>query len=194
MSIHPMARHLVALVGFVACVSANAGFDGKDFSAYYGYPTPGTPITDSQTFTVTAGAGEAQFFINPTTIDVDFSDTTLSLLLNTTLVNPVWNSASFNGLVFNLTAGGQHGFTGRSVDPLTTMAGFTADRVVLTGNLLTVDWNGLAYANGTKVVIDFASDVPEPASYVLMLLGLAVLSGATIRLRRNMPESAKAAA
>ena len=117
-----------------------------------------------------------------TKITVDFSDNVLSLVLNTQLSNPTWSASMSSGPVFDVTAGGPLSFAGFMVDPATTMAGFTASRVDLSDNRLVIDWNGLSYVDGTQVVIDFTSAVPEPETYALMLLGLGLL-GARARSR-----------
>lgn len=189
------ARCLVALAAFAACVSAQAGLNGVTFSSYYyGYPNIDTAYADATTsssfFSVVEGNGvDAIFMVEDTTrIAVDFSDTSLSLLLTTSLENPRWNQASFSGLVFNVSSGEPltTKFSGWIVDPvLTTMPGFTSDRVNVTDGRLTVDWNHLAYDDGTRVVVNFAAHVPEPGTYALLALGLAVVGGATRARRRS---------
>ncbi|MEP7140032.1 MAG: PEP-CTERM sorting domain-containing protein [Caldimonas sp.] len=183
-----VAKILVATAMLASSVAAEAGFYGTGFATYYGFPDAGTPYPQASASpsTFTAGVGiETVFDVeNVTTITVDFSDNSLSLLLNTTLMNPTWNNTSSNGPVFNVTAGGPLTFAGFSIDPATTMAGFTASRVGLSANQLTIDWAGLSYVDGTRVVVDFASPVPEPETYALMGLGLALV-GVMSRSRRR---------
>src|SRR5213596_77491 len=40
------------------------------------------------------------------------------------------------------------------------------------GFLWRIDWNGLSYVDGTRVVVNFATAVPEPETYAMMLAGL----------------------
>jgi hypothetical protein len=182
------ARCLVGIAALAACLSAEAGFDGKTFSAFYAFPNIGTAYGSASASppSFVAGAGiETVFDVEGVTfVEVDFSDASLSLLLTTELGGPVWSATAFNGLVFDVTAGGPLSFTGSTVNAATTLAGFDASRVGLTGNRVTIDWNGLSYENGTRVVVDFTPSIPEPATYALMALGLASIAG-TARVRRR---------
>ena len=203
---HASARYLIALAALAACVSAEAGFTGNSFDTYYGFgdPVTLTPLAGASAspsrFTV--GDGQETIFNvqDVTFVDVDFSDTTLSLRLRTddlTNPNPTWTDNTtapfFNGLVFNVASTGTPlgtpllGFSVLNTDS-TTMAGFDVGRVGLTANQITIDWKGLSYANGTTVVVNFVSEIPEPGTYALMALGLVVLGGAA-RARRNATET-----
>ncbi|MFX5084702.1 hypothetical protein ABTC40_18880, partial [Acinetobacter baumannii] len=74
-------------------------------------------------FTVGAGQETVGNVENVTGIAVDFGISSLSLVLTTSLVNPAWVVAPFNGPVF--TAALPHGLTVATVDAgATTMAGF----------------------------------------------------------------------
>ena len=110
---------------------------------------------------------------------VDFSDSALTIALQTTLSTPNWNSAAFNGIVF--TSPGPLGITGAVVDPATTMTGFDDSRVGFNADQIFINWNGLSYVNGTVVKVDFAP-VPEPAT--MAVLGAGLLGLAAVR-RRN---------
>jgi PEP-CTERM motif len=180
-------RHLAALTLLAGSACAQAGFDGKSFSGYYTYPDLGTAYASStpSPFLFTVGNGvDAQFLVEGvTTISVDFSDTQMSLVLNTTLPSPTWNVAAFNGFTFDVTAGGPLSFSALSIDPLTSMAGFTAGRVGLTDSRVRIDWNGLSYVDGTRVVVNFVSAVPEPGTYALLLAGLGAVALAARRRR-----------
>jgi len=186
------AHYLVGIAALAACLSAEAGFDGKSFSTFYAFPNLATAYGSASaspaSFVVGAGP-ETIFNVEDVTfIAVDFSDASLSLVLTTMLGGPMWTSTAFNGLVFDVTAGGPLSFTGAAVNAATTMAGFDAARVGLTDNRLTIDWNGLSYVSGTKVVVDFTPSVPEPATYALMALGLAsIVGGKRFRSGRTGP-------
>jgi hypothetical protein len=172
----------VLLGAMLACSSAHAVLEGQSFTASYRVPTIDTPY-DSATatpssFVVGAGVEAVVNVEDVTFISIDFSDTALSLVLNTDLTQPTWSTAAFNGLVFDLTSPGALGITGASVDALTTLSGFDSSRILVSGNRIAIDWNGLSYVDGTRVVVNFATAVPEPATYALMLMGLCLM-GAT---------------
>ncbi len=50
------------------------------------------------------------------------------------------------------------------------------------GNAFSVNFSGQRYAAGDKVTINFASGVPEPATWAMMILGFGV-AGAAVRRR-----------
>jgi PEP-CTERM motif len=167
------------LGAMLAGSSAQAALDGRSFAVSYSVPTIDTPYPSAtaspSSFVVGAGVETVVDVEDVTFITVDFSDTSLTLSLNTSLNDPTWSAADFNGLVFDLTSAGTLGITGASVDSLTTMSGFDSSRVLVSGNRIAIDWNGLSYVDGTRVVVNFATAVPEPATYALMLLGLGLV-------------------
>jgi PEP-CTERM motif len=174
----------------LACGTANAAFDGQSFNASYRVPSIDTPYPDAtatpSSFVVGSGVETTVNVENVTSIAVDFSDTSLDLLLTTSLSDPTWGTAPFNGLVFDLASPGTLGITGVTIDGLTSMSGFDASHVTVTGNRIAIDWNGLSYENGTRVVVDFdfASAVPEPATYALMFAGLGLV-GFSVRRKAS---------
>ncbi|WP_292455037.1 PEP-CTERM sorting domain-containing protein [Methylibium sp.] len=139
-------------------------------------PFPSASFTPSS-FVVGAGVESLVNVEDLTSISIDFSDTGLSLVLNTTLAQPTWTTAPFNGLVFDLTSPGPLGITGASIDAQTTMIGFDSSRVILDNGRIAINWNGLSYVDGTRVVVDFTTAVPEPETYALMLAGLGMVGG-----------------
>lgn len=100
-----------------------------------------------------------------TNLVVDFSNTMLTITLDTTLTTPTWNAVPFNGPVFTATT--PLSISSATVDPATTMVGFDNGRVSFTSNEIEINWEGLSYVNGTIVKIDFAS-VPEPSSLAIL--------------------------
>jgi len=177
------------LAGLLACGSAQAGLEGQSFAASYRVPAIETPYLSASfapsSFVVGAGVESLANVEDVTFISIDFSDTALSLVLNTTLTQPTWGPATFNGLVFDLTSPGLLGITGASIDAQTTMTGFDSSRVILDDGRIAIDWNGLSYVDGTRVVVNFTTAVPEPETYALMLVGLGMVSALTARRRRN---------
>jgi hypothetical protein len=176
-----------AMLALVAAGSARADLLGTQFAASYRFPT----ITDNYpfgspnppAFTVGAGVESVVDVEGVTFISVDFAATSLTLVLDTILTAPTWNSAPFNGLLFAAT--GAHGILSASVDASTTMAGLDASRVVLSADEIGINWNGLGYVDGTVVTINFAFaqvPVPEPASLAVLGIGLLGLAAARRRL------------
>lgn len=174
-------------------VAAHAGFDGQTFGVYYAYPTANTQYPQAlavpSSFVVGAGVESLVTVEGVTTIAVDFSDNSLDLRLMTVLSNPTWNTAPFNGLVFDLQAGGAIAFTSATIGSGTTIAGFDVSRVGLTSGQITISWNGLFYKDGTDVVINFAAPVPEPQTYLLLIAGLGAVA---LARRRTKVEEQKA--
>lgn len=191
--INPICRATLAATMLVISVAAHAGFDGQMFGVYYGFPTADTPYAGASaapsSFVVGAGVESVVNVEGVTTIAVDFSDSSLNLLLGTVLTNPTWSTVPFNGLVFDLQAGGPINFTSATIGSGTTMAGFDVSRVGLTAGRITINWNGLAYNDGTDVVINFSAPVPEPQTYLLLIAGL----GAVALARRRASVQAKEA-
>jgi len=72
-------------------------------------------------------------------------------------------------------------FTSFTVNPSTTVVGFDQSRLSFDENNLFIDYTGLSYTTGQKLVFDItAAPVPEPETYALMLAGLAAV-GAVAR-------------
>jgi PEP-CTERM motif len=155
---------------------ADAGLLGKTLDAVYYYPDTATPYAQASftplSFVVGPGQETDGNVENVTHLLTDFSDTMLTITLETTLSSPTWGTAAFNGPIFTLLSPGPLGITGASVDAATTMVGFDDSRVSFTSDQILVNWNGLSYVDGTIVKINFTF-VPEPTS--LALLGTAIV-------------------
>lgn len=77
-----------------------------------------------------------------------------------------------------------------SVNAMSTFAGFDISRVSIIGDRLLLNWNGLGYVDGTRLVLDFEiSEIPLPFGWTLMAAGLALGSGAS-NLRRKLAAAA----
>jgi hypothetical protein len=158
---------------------AEAGLIGKQLDAVYYVPDTSTPYAQASftpsSFTVGSGQETDGLVEGVTHLLVDFSDSTLTITLTTTLTTPTWGGAPFNGIIF--TSPGPLGIAGATVNPTTTMSGFDNSRVSFDTDQIFINWNGLSYVNGTVVTVDFAS-VPEPATMAVLgagLLGLAAV-------------------
>jgi hypothetical protein len=167
---------------------AEAGLLGKTLDAVYYYPDASTAYSFAAfspvSFVVGAGQETVGDVEGVTQLLTDFTDTTLTITLQTVLIGPTWNTVAFNGPIF--TSPGPLGITGASVDPATTMAGFDNSRVSFTGNQILINWNGLSYIDGTVVKVDFAfAAVPEPASLALLATALTGIGLASIPAGRR---------
>ncbi|MCO6419520.1 PEP-CTERM sorting domain-containing protein [Siccirubricoccus sp. KC 17139] len=165
---------LLSCCGFAA--PAAASLLGQQMTAGYRYPELGTTypstVWSPAGFTIGAGVETVGLVENVTSISVDFAANRLTLLLATTLPAPTWGSVDFNGPVF--TAAAPLGIIGATVNAATTLAGFDVSRISVTGTEVRIDWAGLSYVDGTRLVVDFQL-VPEPAGMALLLAGLGLL-------------------
>jgi hypothetical protein len=159
---------------------AYADLMGETFDVAYRYPNGWTEYDrasfEPPTFVVGSGqetSGSIEGGV--TTIDVDFTGTTLSIVLDTLLSNPAWNGATFNGLMFTLHPL-NHYIATAQVGAGTTLAGFDDSRVTFTDDQIGINWQGLSYTDGSSVEIDFTFNpvpVPEPSTLALVVIGLA---------------------
>jgi hypothetical protein len=180
-----LLRSAAAAIAFLTGgLPAHASLIGQGFNVSYRF-------ADLNTVYLNATATPADFLVSggiETVVDVegvtdlivDFDASSLTVLFDTVLSNPTWNPASFNGLRFIGTAA--HGVTGATIDAGSTMGGFDASRVTLTADEIRLNWNGLSYVDGTRLVINFA--VPEPATLALFGAGLI---GLMAMRRRSLP-------
>jgi hypothetical protein len=173
LAISAIALGATAVTG-IAAAPAQAGLIGKQLNAVYYVPDTSTPYGSASfnppTFIVGPGLETTGNVENVTNLLVDFTNDMLTITLNTSLTNPTWNVASFNGIIF--TSPNSLGLASASVAPETTMSGFNNSRVSFNANQILINWNGLSYENGTKVKVNFTS-VPEPGT----ILGILAVGG-----------------
>ena len=183
---------MIRVLGLAAAVAAlgapamAATLIGKNASVAYYLPDTSTVYTQAApnpgSFTIGAGAESTVDVEGVTFLDVDFGAQSLKILFNTVLSNPTWNTVPFNGLRF--TGPGINRINSVTVDPSTTLPGFTNARVSLSGGALGLDWHGITYANGQQVTLNFGG-VPEPLVWAQLLAGFALI-GVVARRRPKM--------
>ncbi|MBU3076337.1 PEP-CTERM sorting domain-containing protein [Sphingomonas quercus] len=173
----------------ISLPASAATFIGGTISEQYYYPDLATPYAQAsyipQSFTVGAGQESVVWIENVTSIGVDFSAAALDLDFTTSLDNPTFGVQPFNGLVFTSAAFAQ--FNGVTISGMTNLSGFDASRVTLSGNELRLDWGGLTYNSDTVIELNFSSAVPEPALWMLLIIGFAAVG---ISLRKDQAGTA----
>lgn len=192
MSTRQLIHAILAWIVLVISGGAHAGFIGTQMDVGYYYPDTSSPYANAvftpSNFTVGPGQETNGDVEGVTNLLVDFSDSVLTITLDTTLADPTWGSSSFNGVIF--TAANALGINSALVDPSTSLAGFDNSRVSYSDYQILINWQGLSYINGSTVTINFTSvsAVPEPGT--LALLGLGITGLAWVRRRKNQDQCA----
>lgn len=181
----------LALFGLIAtgfAFPANAQLADDTFSAAYFLPTDtnvyGSATFSPSAFSVGAGTETIGDVEGVTDLVFDFSANSIFLTFMTMLSSPTWATASFNGPIF--TSAAAHGAINPVIGAGTTFAGFDASRVLIDDNRIGLNFSGLSYVDGTVLQINFSdagTAVPEPATWLMMIVGFGAV-GAAIRRSR----------
>jgi hypothetical protein len=179
---------LAAVAALVFSTPALAALDGTNATVAYNFPDLGTVYGNANPsispFVIGAGVESVVDVEGVTFISVDFTDLGLSLIFNTVLGSPSWNSVAFNGLVF--TGSGFSGLSSATLLGSSTFGSgqFTQGDITLVGDQLQLNWAGVPYSDGQRIDISFAAAaVPEPAAWAMLIAGFGLV-GATLRRRR----------
>lgn len=184
------ALFALSLVVPTTGVSA-AILDGALVSEEYRTPDLNSPYPLTayapQSFVVGAGQESTIVLEGVTTFNVDFSDAALNLAFDTVLMNPdpTFNNNPFNGIVFTSTAFGD--VASVTIGGTSNLVGFDNSRVSIVGDELRLNFAGLTYNTDTVVALDFTGNsggVPEPGTWVMMLLGFGA-TGYALRSKRR---------
>jgi len=172
-----LAAALTTASLLAASLPAQAGLIGSTVSSQYFFN--GQAYNNPQSFTADGGA-HANFF---NYFQVEVTDHQVIFDYSTFNGSASWNNAagwSSGGLYIEsgnlLNFIGAPDIHGVTLDAASNMAGFNASRITFDHDSIAVNWAGLSFSNGTRVVLDIdAGTVPEPASYALVAIALAGL-------------------
>jgi hypothetical protein len=180
---------LVPVLSFIA-PSAEAALIGQTLEVNYYYPDLSSTYAEAsfspQSFIVAAGIETIGTVEGVTNLLTDFDDNQLIITFDTVLQAPSWNTAAFNGLVFALRSGNNLQFASLLINDQTTVTGFNDSRTSFTGQTLWLNWNGLSYLDGQKIVLDLGfnnAPMPEPSTLALTLGGMVGVALVGRRLR-----------
>ena len=173
-----------ALLAFSA-VGAHASLVGDTVEGSYYYPDTSTFFEDMGTSVISASG--TQFTSDPLVLTVT-GDTITANFANAGF----WFAADFNGFeLANLSKN----FGAITLNSMSNMVGFTNANFSASGNLLTVNWQGLSFTQSTQVIFNVAAlaPVPEPETYAMLLAGMGVI-GAVARRKAKAGKATDLAA
>lgn len=174
------AKAVLLIAGLILpATGAEADFTGDQFSQAYYYPDASTvygPYAATNATFTAPFSGELGVVEDVTTLNGIMTADTLTIDFDTTLNNPVWGNAAFNGLILTLQGPSTLNIAGVIILPGTNMVGFDASRVDFSSTMISLNWAGLAYDCDTTVKVKFTfappTRTPEPATIALLGAGL----------------------
>lgn len=163
----------VVLLAAPLCTGASV-LAGDTVGLTYDFPTVSTVYNNLGTVTVPGGfTSIVDGFVN-----VDVNDANIVVTVPTI----GFSAGDFNGFV--LTDYSNSPITSVSIDPASTLSGFTAAGLSWTSNQIFVNWEGISFDPGvlTLDISGGGGSVPEPATW--LLLGSSLVGLAAWRKRR----------
>ena len=188
---------LVLIVSLVAGGAVMAdGISGDTIIIQYLYPNSTTPYccnsSGPNTATGVVTAGGVSLTVNNSAQITVFNNNVQML----EILQPggsTFQPASFNGVsIQDLT--NPSAFMGFSVDPATTVPGFSISDVSVSGGLLFINFQGLRVPLNSLIQVDFTTEppnsVPEPSTLALLAAGLLALGAFTLKKYRLVQHEA----
>lgn len=170
---------------FALASPAHASLIGDQVEIQWYFPNTASPLAPHfGPFTVEAGIGDQQLE-NAQDIYFNVEASSLHIFFDPGNGPIQWLDAAFNGPMFlDLDYLGAPGSVISAVTVASTVDGFTSDRVTFGNDFVAVNFASLIHSGG-QVDIDLTFDVPEPETYGLMGLGIALLGALRWRQRTN---------
>lgn len=166
-----------ALAATLICSSAHAGMLGATVNFQRLGPTISAPLGDTANGNYVVGAGVEVRAAFQNNLDIDIGDDQITL----TFGNLRTSTAPFVGFRISDMLNGIDDFNAFSIDGSSSIA-FDASRLSFDADHLWVNFSGMAFKLGDRLVLhvgtaseDPPTSVPEPAGAALLLIGLGAL-------------------
>ena len=161
---------------------------GSTVSYQYYYPTLDSPYggTPNVNGNYIVGAGDE---IPSLTDAVGWMDISANQIVVEFSHGSRFGAAPFSGWVLSDVFGTIDSFSSVTLDASTTLAGMNAERLGFTADSISVNWGGLSFEEGDRLVLNVLTrsgsgiSVPEPGT--LSLMAVALLGIAAVRRQRG---------